>query len=41
MKKLVFGFTLFIACGLQAQQKNSTWEPIVHTISGDVRGGTE
>ncbi|MBN9349350.1 MAG: carboxylesterase/lipase family protein [Chitinophagaceae bacterium] len=41
MKKLVFGFTLFIAYCLQAQQNNSTGEPIVHTISGDVRGVTE
>jgi len=41
MKKLAFTFTLFIACGLQAQQKSSTEGPIVHTISGDVRGVTE
>lgn len=41
MKKLVFGFTLFIACALHAQQKSSITNPIVHTLSGDLRGVME
>ncbi|HET6769977.1 MAG TPA: carboxylesterase family protein [Chitinophagaceae bacterium] len=40
MKKLFFGFTLFLSSVLNAQ-KDSTAGPIVHTSSGTVRGVTE
>jgi para-nitrobenzyl esterase len=41
MKKLFFGFTLLLSCGLYAQQTNSTVERIVSTKSGMLHGLTE
>src|ERR1041385_1183331 len=41
MKKLWFGFTLFLSCVACAQQTDSTNGPTVHTASGDLRGVTE
>lgn len=40
MKKLVFGFSLFIACSMHAQQIDSIAGSTIHTTSGDVRGVT-
>src|SRR3954451_8478472 len=41
MKKLILGFTLFIACGLHAQQTDSAAGRTVHTASGILLGVTE
>ena len=40
MKKLLLGFTLLIAHLLHAQRADSIAGPIIHIISGDVRGVT-
>jgi hypothetical protein len=40
MKKLIIGFTVFIACGLHAQQKDTIPSPTIHVTSGDLRGIT-
>jgi len=41
MKKLLLAFTLLIAYSSHAQQKDSSAGPIVHILSGDIRGVTE
>src|SRR6476619_8431682 len=40
MKKLPLGLALLIAYSLHAQQKDSIAGPIIHIISGDLRGVT-
>jgi len=41
MMKLLWGLTLLVAYSSHAQQKDSSTGPIVHTLSGDIRGVTE
>src|SRR6185436_1128062 len=41
MKKLLLAFTLLIAYSSYAQQRDSSAGPIVHILSGDIRGVTE
>jgi para-nitrobenzyl esterase len=40
MKKLLLGFTILIVFSLHAQQTDSIAGPIIHIISGDLRGVT-
>ena len=41
MKKLLFTFTFLIAYSSYAQQRDSSTGPIIHILSGDIRGVTE